>query len=304
MVREMSTKNYPIVLAHGIARFDQFRNPVVNRLQLLLPNQELVSDETHYFRRIRSHLEKHHFRTYYSDVDWAGDLTVRGPQLAENVRAVLRDSGQEKVHIIGHSMGGLDARYMITKVAGMADKVASLTTIGTPHLGTSFATHGLHLGGFFVIQTLKKLFALDAEGFLILTPTARREFNEEVRNAEAKNGVVYHVYASSDEKRNVRSFLQPSWQFIHDNEGDNDGLVPVSSQLWATEIVADDGTRKPIHQHRFPVPADHSNQIGWWDLNQLPGGKWWQPGVLERIGEYEAQIRNVYLQIAREVTSK
>jgi len=298
----MSAHKYPIVLAHGIARFDQLRNPIVKKLQMLLADRDFVPDQTHYFRRIRSFLEAHDYDIYYSDVDWAGDLSVRGPQLAENVRAILRESKQEKVHIIGHSMGGLDSRYMIVK-EGMADKVASLTTIGTPHLGTSFATHGLHLGGTIVIETLKKLFEIDADGFLILTPAARREFNEEVRNAEAKNDVVYHVYASSEEKARVRWFLQPSWDFIHDNEGDNDGLVPVSSQLWATEIVADDGTTKPIHQHLFPVPADHSNQIGWWDVNELPDGRWWRPSVLREIGQYEAQIRNVYLQIAREVTA-
>jgi hypothetical protein len=67
--------------------------------------------------------------------------------------------------------------------------------------------------------------------------------------------------------------------------------------------VADDGTRKIIHQHHFPVQADHSNQIGWWDVNERQNGRWWQPGVLRQLREYEAQIRDVYLQIAREVTS-
>lgn len=299
----MAANNYPIVLAHGIARFDQLRNPLVKRLKMLLADRSLISDQTHYFRRIRSHLQRHNFPTYYSDVSWASDVTVRGPELAENIRAIISERDYEKVHIIGHSMGGLDARYMLVNEPDMAGKVASLTTIGTPHTGTSFATHGLQAGGELAVIALTELFGLDVEGFLILTPEARRRFNEEARNTEAKNDVVYHVYASWEEKARVRSFLQLSWQIIKDQEGDNDGLVPVSSQLWDTEIIADDGTTKPIHQHHFPVPADHSNQIGWWDFNELQDGRWWLPGAWRQIAEYEAQIRNVYLQIAKDVTS-
>ena len=39
-------------------------------------------------------------------------------------------------------MGGLDARYLISRL-GMADRVLSLTTLGTPHRGTSFADWGV-----------------------------------------------------------------------------------------------------------------------------------------------------------------
>ena len=41
----------------------------------------------------------------------------------------------DKVNIIAHSKGGLDARHMITKL-GMGHMVASLTTISTPHRGS------------------------------------------------------------------------------------------------------------------------------------------------------------------------
>lgn len=43
-----------------------------------------------------------------------------------------------KVNIIAHSMGGLDARYMISALGG-ANRVASLTTISTPHTGSKVA---------------------------------------------------------------------------------------------------------------------------------------------------------------------
>ena len=47
----------------------------------------------------------------------------------------------DRVHIIAHSMGGLDSRYMISRL-GMENHVLSLTTIGTPHRGTAFADWG------------------------------------------------------------------------------------------------------------------------------------------------------------------
>ncbi len=40
------------------------------------------------------------------------------------------------VNIVAHSMGGLDARYLISHMS--FSRVASLTTIATPHRGSSF----------------------------------------------------------------------------------------------------------------------------------------------------------------------
>ncbi|MAT98892.1 MAG: hypothetical protein CL608_17245 [Anaerolineaceae bacterium] len=298
----MANNEYPIVLAHGIVRFDELRRPLISTLQVLLADRNLAPDRTHYFRRIRSFLQKHQFEVYHSDVSWASDVSIRGQELAQNISNILDKTGHKKVHIIGHSMGGLDARYAIVK-EGIADKVASLTTIGTPHLGTPVAIHILDQGGDFVIEALMELFEFDSEGFLTLTPDARVWFNDESREAEAKNDVVYHVYASSQKKKKILSLLQHSWQIIHDEEGDNDGLVSVASQLWANEVVAEDGTTKSIHQHSFPVFADHLNQLGWWDLNELRDGKWWSRKSLRQRREYEESIRNVYLQIVRDVSS-
>jgi triacylglycerol lipase len=44
----------------------------------------------------------------------------------------------ERVHIVAHSMGGLDARYLVSTL-GYADRVASITTLATPHGGTPVA---------------------------------------------------------------------------------------------------------------------------------------------------------------------
>ena len=62
---------------------------------------------------------------------------------AAELKRFLRERfPNEKVHVIAHSMGGLDARYMISRL-GMEDRVLSLTTVGTPHRGSKYADWGI-----------------------------------------------------------------------------------------------------------------------------------------------------------------
>jgi len=60
--------------------------------------------------------------------------------------ATARDACERttKVNIIAHSMGGLDARYLAATL-GYASKIASITTISTPHRGSNIADVGLRL---------------------------------------------------------------------------------------------------------------------------------------------------------------
>ena len=49
------------------------------------------------------------------------------------------ETGYERVHIVGHSLGGLIARYYVQRLGGDA-RVHTLCTLGSPHSGT-FAAH-------------------------------------------------------------------------------------------------------------------------------------------------------------------
>ncbi len=62
---------------------------------------------------------------------------VRAGHLADQIDAVL-DGGAEKVNLVAHSMGGLDARHVVSTL-GYGDVVASVTTISTPHHGSRVA---------------------------------------------------------------------------------------------------------------------------------------------------------------------
>jgi len=289
-------QNHPIVLAHGIARFDFLLAHLLQTTSLFGLDLTLPTDGINYFKGIARHLRDQGFDVYQSQVSFAAPVTKRAEDLRAEVNKVLALKQSAKVHIIAHSMGGLDARHMIATL-GMADKVASLTTIGTPHNGTSFADWGIKNGGSALIESLKNV--LDIAGAQDLTTQACAAFNQSAESAEAKNEVLYQTYASAEEKAAVFSPLQESWQIIHDAEGENDGLVPLTSQRWQAQLRSDDGTTKTITQHQFPVPADHLNEIGWWDLQELHRMGGLSLSLLSKIKEYELSIRNVYLEIAR-----
>jgi triacylglycerol lipase len=63
------------------------------------------------------------------------DVRAVAERLSEVVEAVCADSGYERVHVIGHSMGGLVARYYVQRMGGDT-RVHTLVTLGTPHAGT------------------------------------------------------------------------------------------------------------------------------------------------------------------------
>jgi triacylglycerol lipase len=68
--------------------------------------------------------------------------SVRAQALAGQIDSILNDTQAGKVNLIAHSMGGLDARELLS-VLGYGDRVASLTTISTPHRGSLVADVGL-----------------------------------------------------------------------------------------------------------------------------------------------------------------
>jgi triacylglycerol lipase len=288
----------PIILAHGIARFDFLLSSLLHSLGQFGLNLSVPTDGLNYFKGIARHLRSNGFDVSHSSVSFASSVEVRAQDLKTEVNNLLSLRNKQKVHIIAHSMGGLDARHMIVNY-DMADRVASLTTIGTPHLGTSFADWGIANQGHDLIVSLKNV--LDLEGFEDLTTTRCVQFNEMARNAEAENNVLYHTYAGSEEKAAIFGPLQPSWELINQVEGPNDGLVSVTSQNWQTELVSDSGIKKTISQNPFPVQADHLNEVGWWDLHEIRriGGLVFS--LLANINNYELSIKNAYLEIARKL---
>ena len=62
---------------------------------------------------------------------------VRGvaARLADLVERTCEETGYERVHVVGHSLGGIVARYYVQRLGGDA-RVHTLCTLGSPHSGT------------------------------------------------------------------------------------------------------------------------------------------------------------------------
>ena len=68
----------------------------------------------------------------------SGDVRQVAQRLEELVERVCEDTGYERLHVIGHSMGGIVGRYYVQRLGG-DDRVHTLVTLGTPHTGTRTA---------------------------------------------------------------------------------------------------------------------------------------------------------------------
>jgi pimeloyl-ACP methyl ester carboxylesterase len=59
-------------------------------------------------------------------------------RLGEAIEKLSTATGYERIHVIGHSLGGLIARYYVQRLGG-DNYVHTLVTLGTPHQGTQLA---------------------------------------------------------------------------------------------------------------------------------------------------------------------
>lgn len=292
---------YPLILTHGFARFDI----LVHLARSCLPAPAAiqwfngaVGDAWGYFRHVQRTLERHGFEVHEVATKFGGSLQSRARALRGAVERILGPSAanpQGKVSIIAHSMGGLDARYMITRL-GMADRVAALATIGTPHLGSSFADWRLkeRKSAPRAIAMLGSL-GVDMTGAFDLTTAQCREFCAASEPAEAANAVTYIAYASAqeDEESVFRRFRR-AWGILRKREGPNDGLVSVPSQLWQAELKGPTGTKR-VEQRVFPLPADHLNQCAWWHPWTCP---------LRDRHAFERKVLDVYVEIAEDLRAR
>lgn len=257
---------YPIVLAHGFFGFEELGGSFVT-----------------YFYGVKDDLAAMGERVHTPAVDPFNDSATRGEALAAAVEAILAESRHEKVVIVGHSQGGLDARYVAST---RPEQVAAVVTIATPHLGTpaidlvQAATDNEVLREW--VDELVRIVGRplwDASGDETSFFAALDQLSEE--GAAAFNdrhpdqpGVAYFsIGGRSDrslavdqcaadepppfisdfalERDPIDPLLSASEAFMDGGFGDpepNDGLVRVSSSRWGTFLGC--------------VPADHLDQMG------------------------------------------
>jgi triacylglycerol lipase len=206
----------PIVLVHGLLGFDEI---TVGRWTV-----------ARNFPKIPEFLGTGGNRVLVARLSPTGGVEQRARELQAFLQ---RKVPFEPVHLFAHSLGGLDCRYLISRL-GMASRVLTLTTIGTPHRGTAFADWGVHRFKCFLEPVFDWL-NLPAQAFFDLTTARCREFNAQVPDAP---GVRYFAVAG----RHYSNWWTPEWTLPHsivlEAEGENDGVVSLASATYgeSTEV--------------------------------------------------------------------
>jgi triacylglycerol lipase len=227
MINSISLK-YPIVLVHGVGAHD--RKGIVN-----------------FWGRIPEKLKEKNVKVFLGNTDSWGGYESNAEILKKTVEEIFQKTKTEKVNIIAHSKGGIDSRYFIWKY-DFGDKIASLTTISTPHHGAEIAdliykqkiVHSrivkrtLNVFGKLYGDISPDLYNVNYQ----LTTEKMKEFNE---NIGMDDRVYYQsIYTAMKNSFDDLMFFY-SYLYIKDISGENDGIVSVYSAKWGNHVMKIDG---------------------------------------------------------------
>lgn len=213
---------YPVVLAHGMGA------------------QAVIAGFINYWGTIPSALKNNGADVYITSVNSVDSTANKGAQWKAQVLQILALSGKEKVNLIGHSHGCLYTRYAISNL-GMGSKVASHTSIAGPHRGSAMADlimgilpeWLMDLGGP-IVNDIMGFIMGDVNGDIVsngydLTRPNMAIFN---KNTLDVPGIYYQSYAYKITNALGGGVMLIPWEIMKRYEGDNDGLVSVTSAKW------------------------------------------------------------------------
>lgn len=260
---------YPIVLLHGMGGFGKL---------------EVGAIEVTYFKGVVEDLTKNGEAVYVTIAPPYATSEVRAEAIAKQIDRILGRTGKAKVNLIGHSQGGLDARVIASPNGlGYGDRVASVTTIATPHRGSKVADAVLgllkHLPNKVVDDVTDAILKLlqktayelqndpDLRQQLVLLS---EEHMTKVFNPKYVDdpNVVYKSYAG---RSNLRSGVLACAGSVYPNEPTK--LDAVQPMLWPTALFLEEGGSKvndglvTVESSKWGtfeqcVPADHLKEVG------------------------------------------
>lgn len=235
---------YPVLLVHGIG-FRDFRY-------------------FNYWGRIPRELVRNGATVYYGHQEAWGTIEDNAGILRDKIREICRATGCEKVNIIAHSKGGLDARYLISGLH-MAPYVASLTTINTPHRGSALVDFLKRMPDWLyrkICDRIDQYFKLMGDrapdtydASWQLSCAYARTFNETCLDEPE---VYYQSYASRMKHGfSSRILCIPYW-ILKYLDGPNDGLVTVESARWTNfhEVLENRYLRGISHADMIDLSRD------------------------------------------------
>jgi triacylglycerol lipase len=253
---------HPIILHHGMAGFIEL-GPLS------------------YFSRIPEHLRGLGYEVYLTQVEPVDSSEVRAATLVTQIRCLLRLTGHQKVHLVGHSQGGIDARLIAADTRYGERLIASVTTVATPHRGSAAADAYLALAPGATDPLVDAL--MRVYGRIVGAPRDEAHLRAQVEAVSSEAMQRFndehpdnpHIAYRSWAGRSVPSILRRefgdeecrggvfanrraldvvdllfglTWQVIRARDGANDGMVSVRSARWG--------------EFQGCVAADHMDEVG------------------------------------------
>jgi len=244
-----------------------------------------------YFRGVAEHFREKSLKVLVPVLDPTRGIEIRGGQLRDQINSAFASGNidpAQKTHIMAHSMGGLDSRWMLSPAnpGRIQASIRSLTTISTPHHGSPIADlvdspeklapfgqlpFGPHPN---LLQPALDALGISLDGLRNLTTDyCQNIFNPIYKDNSA---VAYFSVAGSGRPGfpGTCRFFALFHQYISALTGQaNDGLVTVPSAQWGT---FDTNT----------WPADHADEVGT-DLDTMG------PSSFPWLAKYDQIVANV-----------
>jgi triacylglycerol lipase len=239
---------YPIVMAHGMGASAQILG-IIN-----------------YWNRIPATLEDEGADVYITSVNGMDTTVNKALAFKQQFLQIKAVTGAAKLNIIGHSHGTIYTRYAISNL-GLSSYVASYTSIAGPHRGSAIADVIMGV----IPNNIKPLVGacLDfvyAYIFGDTNPNSVQNGYDLVRsymintfnpNTPNKSGVYYQSWAAKIKMMAIDArnwYFAPTWSILLATEGDNDGLVSITSAKWGNYRGVQEGSW-------YSAGVDHLNIV-------------------------------------------
>ena len=262
---------WPILLVHGVG-FKQ-------------------AEKHRFWGRIPERLRAHGAQVFISNQDGWGSFESNALQLKDIMLRILDEQQVDKLNILAHSKGGIDVRLLAT-FPELKDRIASITTISTPHNGSKILNWVPHTPDLLkrlastVIDTLLILFGDDNPSFVYvcqdLSAASMQEFNSLYPKPET---IFLQSYSVVQKRIRTDLIFSPTMLLIRLAEGENDGLVARDSAAFGDYRgeVNENGSwglshTDIINRKLLPIPQRSINRDGFDVL------AWW----VERVAELKS----------------
>jgi triacylglycerol lipase len=240
--------------------------------------------EVTYFKGVVEDLAKNGEAVYVTLAPPYASSEVRAQAIAKQIDEILLRTGKAKVNLVGHSQGGLDARVLASPNGlNYGDRIASVTTVATPHRGSKVADAVLGIlknlpAGEVDSLTDAVLTLVQKTAYELQTDPALRDqllllsekHMKEVFNPKYTDdpSVIYKSYAG---RSNLRTGIIACEGSVYPNEPAK--VDPVQTALLGTALFLEEGQLKvndgmvTVDSAKWGtfeqcVPADHLKEVG------------------------------------------